>query len=246
MNGERPPRLTGFDLAPGDVLGDKYRVVERLGGGWEGEVYRAREIATGVERSVKIFFPHRDPRGRAWQGYARKLHKLRRCPILVRYHTQERLDHEGWTLRLLVSEYVEGELLSAFLRRQPGRRLDPFQGLHLLYALAKGIEPIHRMREYHGDLHDENVLVSRQGLAFEVKLLDMNNRGRPTAAAFQDDLCDLVRLFYDAVGGRRRYRTQPPEVKRICRGLKRTLIIRRFRSVRHLREHLENLEWDTC
>ena len=42
-----------FDLAPGRTLARKYEVVSRLGGGWEGEVYRIREKSTGIERAAK-------------------------------------------------------------------------------------------------------------------------------------------------------------------------------------------------
>ena len=37
---------------------------------------------------------------------------------------------------------------------------------------------------------------------------------------------DLIRIFYDAIGGAKHYRKQPPEVKAICCGLKRSLILR--------------------
>ncbi len=84
-------------------------------------------------------------------------------------------------MSFLVSEYVEGELLSAFLKRQPGRRLSAFQGAHLLHALASGIEAIHNVGEYHGDLHTDNVIVLRHGLGFELKLLDMYSWGAPNA-----------------------------------------------------------------
>ena len=67
----------------------------------------------------------------------------------------------------MLSDFVEGELLSKFLKRQRGGRLSPFQGIHLLHALASGIECIHSLGEYHGDLHTENIIVTRFGLGFE-------------------------------------------------------------------------------
>ena len=70
-------------------------VVERLGGGWEGEVYRVRENSTGIERSLKLFFPQRNPRNRTVRQYAKKLHKLRHCSILIHYHNQEKIEHRG-------------------------------------------------------------------------------------------------------------------------------------------------------
>ena len=36
-----------FEFEPGEVLADKYEVIDQLGAGWEGQVYRLREIATG-------------------------------------------------------------------------------------------------------------------------------------------------------------------------------------------------------
>ena len=237
-------RITAFDFEPGTILADKYEVVSQLGTGWEGEVYMLRERATGIQRAGKFWFPHRNPRNRAARFYAKKLHKLRNCPILIQYHTQETITYSDQPIRFLVSEYVEGELLCEFLARQPGKRISVFQALHLLHALATGIESIHSLREYHGDLHDENVIIRRHGLSFDLKLMDMFHWGPASQENIQNDVCDLVRIFYDAIGGQKRYAKQPPEAKAICRGLKRTLILKRFRTVSRLRQHLETMQWD--
>jgi serine/threonine protein kinase len=234
-----------FDLEPGDVIAEKYVVLERLGEGWEGEVYRVRERSTGIERSLKLFFPQRNPGNRTVRRYAKKLHKLRHCPILVQYHNQERIEHEGRAVTLLVSDYVEGEPLSVFLRRQPGRRLGFFQSLHLLHDLAVGIEPIHARGEYHGDIHDDNIIIRRQGLSFDVRLLDMYNLGQAGPSKLRIDVHDMIRVFYDALGGSRHYAGHPPEIKGICCGLKKTLIDRKYRTAGQLRRHLEGMEWHT-
>jgi hypothetical protein len=99
------------------------------------------------------------------------------------------------------------------------------------------------VREYHGDLHAHNVLVSRRGIFFDVKLVDFFHWGAPTAAHLREDVADLVRLLYDAVGGRARYAAQPPEIKSICLGLRRDLIARTFPTARHMRERLESFAW---
>ena len=235
--------LDTFGLQPGRKIARKYLVGELLGTGWEGEVYHVTEIATGIERAAKIFFPKRNIRNRAIKFYARKLDKLRDCSILIQYHTQESFRYAGTTIPFLVSEYVQGELLTELLERQPGKRLHSFEALHLLYVLAKGVEEIHRRGEYHGDLHSDNIIVNRVGLSFRVKVVDMYHWGRPTAAHLHDDILFLVRILYDAVGGSRRYAGQPSVVKELCLGLKRSLILDKFRSVRALREHLETLDW---
>jgi serine/threonine protein kinase len=237
--------IASFDFRSGDVLADKYEIVARLGEGWEGEVFLVREQSTGVDRAAKFFFPQRNPRNATLTYYAKKLHRLRHCPILIQYHTQETINYLGVPVTFVVSEYVEGELLSDFLRRQPGKRLDAFQAMHLLHALASGIESIHHLREYHGDLHTENIIVKREGLGFEVKLLDLYRWRAPRRVNIQDDVCDLVRIFYDALGGRAHYAGQPPEVKAICCGLKRSLILKKFSTAGQLRERLETMAWES-
>jgi len=241
----KQPFIEAFDFKPGRVLARKYEIIKLLGGGWEGEVYQVRETATGIEHAAKFFYPQRNPKNRNLVLYARKLHKLRHCPILIKYHTQETIIFRNQPITFLVSDYVDGELLSEFLKRQPGKRLDVFQGLHLLHALAAGIESIHHYREYHGDLHAENIIIKRYGLGFDLKLLDMFHYGAHRRENVHDDICDLIRLFYDAIGGQKRYAKHPPEVKAICCGLKRSMILKKFKTVGALREHIENMPWDS-
>ncbi|MHC4599607.1 MAG: protein kinase domain-containing protein [Planctomycetota bacterium] len=237
-------KIESFDFETGRVLAGKYVVEGKIGSGWEGEVFKITERTTGVVRAAKFFFPHRNEKNKAVTFYARKLERLRKCPILIRYHHSETIRYRRHLVTCLVSEYVEGELLEDFVKRQPGRRLRIFEGLHLLHTLASGLEIIHAAREYHGDLHDCNVLVRREGIRFVVKVVDFYNWGRPSAAHVHDDVADIIRLFYDAVGGPRRYASQPEEVKAICRGLRRDLIRKHFPTARRLREHLESFSWD--
>lgn len=243
MKEKRKKHIESFEFEPGRIIAGKYEVLSFLGSGWEGEMYRVCERTTGVERAAKIFFPQRNWHDRATKFYAKKLHKLRHCSILIQYHTQERITFRRQPITVLISEYVEGELLSSFLKRQSGKRLTPFEGLHLLHALAAGVEEIHCAREYHGDLHDDNIIVRRRGLSFDVKLVDMYNWGAPDAENIRDDVCDLIRIFYDAIGGARFYYKHLQQIKNICCGLKRSLIIRKFKTAGHLREYLETMTW---
>ena len=237
------PRIESFDFEPGRILARKYEVVRRLGGGWEGEVYSVKEISSKVERAAKLFFPHRNEKRRASTRYARKLHKLRDTRVVIQYHTEEVIRVRGHDVILLISELVEGELLASFVKRQHLSRLDPFRALHLLYAIVRGLEAIHRHGEYHGDLHSKNVIVARSGLSFDLKMLDMIAWNARTRECQQDDICDAIRIFYDSLGGAKTYAKQPSEVKEICRGLKRSLILERFPRASHLRLWLEELEW---
>jgi|AP12_2_1047962.scaffolds.fasta_scaffold26827_2 tRNA A-37 threonylcarbamoyl transferase component Bud32 len=237
------PVIDSFDLAPGRILARKYEVIKPLGAGWEGEVFLVREQSTNIERAAKLFYPQRNLGDATANFNARKLHKLRHCPIAIQYHTRETISYRGVPITLLVSEFVEGEQLSSFLARQPGKRLTPFQGLHLLHALTVGIECIHLLKEYHGDLHSDNIMIRRYGLGFDLKLLDFYHWGPPRPENIREDVIDLVKILYEAVGGLKHYRNQPAEIKAICRGLKRSLILKQFRSAGQLRQYLETMTW---
>jgi len=232
-----------FDFPPGKSVAGKYVVERPLGSGWEGEVYVVMERLTGIRRAAKFYYPHRDPLGKAAIAYARKLDALRHCPILMQYHHQETTYVQRRKVIVVVSELVEGKKLSEFLAEQPEQRLTAFEALHVLYTLARGIAPIHARGEYHGDIHDDNIMIRRQGIDFEVKLVDFFDLGRPTRAKIHKDVLNLIQVFHTAVGGRVAYAQQPKVVKDIIRGLKDSLILARFQSAGDIQRHLENLEW---
>jgi len=238
------PNITSFNLQTGRIIARKYEIVSFLSSGWEGEVYLIKERATGIEWTAKFFFPQRNVRDKAFKFYARKLHKLRKCPIVIQYSSQDTIISRKVPISFLVSEFVEGELLTEHLEWQPGKRLLPFQALHLLYALARGINCIHSVGDYHGDLHSENIIVQKVGLNFELKLLDMFHWGSPSAENIRDDVINLIRIFYDALGGQKYYSKQPKLIKDICCGLKRNIIIKKFKTTGKLQSYLEAIYWD--
>jgi tRNA A-37 threonylcarbamoyl transferase component Bud32 len=239
----RAGKVKRFDFPPGKAVAGKYVVEGVLGSGWEGEVYAITERATGIRRAAKFYYPHRDPSGKAAITYARKLDALRHCPILMQYHHQEVAYVRRRKVTVVISELVEGQKLSDFLGAQPNHRLSTFEAMHVLYGLAKGIAPIHARGEYHGDIHDNNVMIRRQGIGFEVKLLDFFDLGRPTRSKIHKDVLNLIEVFHTIVGGRKHYSRQPKVVKDIIRGLKDSLILERFQSAGDIQRHLENLEW---
>jgi RIO-like serine/threonine protein kinase len=239
----RPSKVVRFDFPAGRTVAGKYEIERPLGSGWEGEVYAICERSTGIRRAAKFYYPHRDPMGKAAITYARKLDALRHCPILMQYHHQEFTQVRRKKVIVVISELIEGMKLSEFLSQQPQKRLTTFEALRVLYVLVRGIAPIHARGEYHGDIHDDNIMIRRQGVDFEVKLLDFFDLGRPTKAKIHKDVLNLIQVFHTIVGGRELYAKQPRVVKNIIRGLKDTLILARFQSAGDIQRHLENLEW---
>ena len=99
------------------------------------------------------------------------------------------------------------------------------------------------MREYHGDLHTDNIIISRFGLNYDLRLIDMYYWKSAKFENIRHDVVSLVRVFYDALGGQKHYAKQPNEVKAIICGLKPTLILKKFKTAGQLREYIETMQW---
>ncbi|MBI1374360.1 MAG: protein kinase [Phycisphaera sp.] len=240
-----PARIDTFNLRPGRKIGGRYEVIRQIGKGTEGEVYQILETDTKIYRAAKIYYPHRDPDNRSTIWHARKLNTLRHCPIVLQYHHTEVIRVRGDKVRCLISDLCEGDQIERWVMRHPQRRLDPLRAMLVLYHLARGIEAIHALGEYHADVHTQNILIQPVGVGFELTLVDFYNWGKPARYKQQQDIYDTVRVLYECVGGRRHYAASPPEVRHICAGMQRKLILKRFPTMSKLRRHLETFKWET-
>jgi len=235
--------LKTFDLRPGRILARKYEVISLLGSGWEGEVYKIRELDTDIERAAKLFFPARNLKNKTINANAKMLHKLKNCSMVIHYHTREVIQFQKKPVVLLISEFVEGDLLIDYLAKQRGKRLELYKAVHLLHQLCVGMQEIHESGDYHGDLHAGNIIVSRLGLSYQLKVLDFLHNSMGMRENQRADILDLIRLFYEVLGGRKHYAKQPQIVKDICKGLKSTLILQKFKTVSQLRCFIESQDW---
>lgn len=240
-----PPRIDSFDLRPGRKVGARYVAEGLLGRGTEGEVYRVRELETGIVRAAKLYFPQRDPDHKLSIRHARKLDALRHCPIVLQYHHSEVLTVRRRKVVALISELCEGVQLQQWVEAHPGGGLPPYRALHVLYNLVCGLEAIHAVGEYHADVHTENILIHPRGVRFELKLIDFYDWGRPARYKQRQDVYDTVGVFLDCLGGRKGYAALPPEAKYILAGRQRKRVLHRFPTITALRRHLETFKWET-
>jgi serine/threonine-protein kinase len=158
----RPSSSRSLTLTAGARLGP-YEIVDSLGAGGMGEVYKARD--TRLERTVaiKVLLAHfaADHERRArFEAEARAISRLNH-PHICMLHD---IGHEGG-IDFLVMEYLEGETLARRLERGP-LPLDQFlrYGIEIADALARA----HKQSIIHRDLKPGNVMLTKSG----AKLLD--------------------------------------------------------------------------
>lgn len=230
-----------FGLRSGSRINGKYTVSQKLGAGIEGEVYEVRERRTGVRRAAKLFYPGHEE---ALRFSARKLEKLKDCRIITQYHSRDEIEVGGKPVEMLLGELAGGEPLAEHLKAMPGKRMSPTQGLLLLRSLVAGVVEIHARGEYHGDIHDDNILVRRRGIWYDLRLIDLHDHGRPSASNRFNDVLHCIDVLYDVLGGQKHYRKLPRPIKHIICGRKHGLIKKRYPTARKLLEHLDSFAWD--
>ncbi len=169
-----PPRATSMsaevDLAPGDVLQRKYRLLERLGEGGMAEVWLAHNAALDVQVAVKVMRREfaRDPRA------VTRFRREARITASLQHKNIVKVYDFGITSRgapFLVMELLAGETLAARLKRRG--RLPPTEAVRVVLLALKGITVAHAQGIVHRDLKPENVFLAiEDGGSERPKILD--------------------------------------------------------------------------
>jgi len=166
---------TRLDLV-GRRLG-QFRVVEKIGEGGMGMVFRATDTRLGRDVAIKILPDAftRDPERLArFEREARVLASLNHPNIATLFGIEE---FEG--VRFLVLELVRGQSLASILARGP---LPPESAARLAVQIADGLAKAHEAEIVHRDLKPDNFMMTDDGL---LKILDF---GLATAGLAPDDL----------------------------------------------------------
>ncbi len=143
-----------------------YEVMEKLGSGGMGDVYRARDLKLGRDVAIK-FLPARFSADRTrlarFEQEARAASALNH-PNLVTVHDVHRTD-DGHPF--IVMELVRGQTLRQALT--PGRPLVTRRALELAAQATEGLAKAHAAGIVHRDLKPENLMITEDGF---VKILD--------------------------------------------------------------------------
>jgi len=160
----------------GSTLNDKYRLVEVIGNGGMGRVYRAEQIATGESVALKLLhseFVGVDQVALRFEREAQVLTQLSH-PNIVKV-----IDFGEWNGRVFIAmELLAGTQLASLLERADGRkggRLTVKRSLAIIRPVLDALEYAHALGVVHRDMKPENIMVvpGRGLLAREsVKLLD--------------------------------------------------------------------------
>jgi eukaryotic-like serine/threonine-protein kinase len=151
-------------IVPGSVLAGRYEVLQQLGEGGMGAVYKVRDRELDRLVALKVIRPDLARHPEILQRFKREL-------ILARQITHRNvvrifdLGVSGPT-KFITMEYLEGGALNSLMANG---KLPPVQAVEILRQVCRGLEVAHGENVIHRDLKPQNIMVGRFG---EVYVMD--------------------------------------------------------------------------
>src|SRR5512137_1347777 len=154
----------------GRVLGDRYRIISRLGQGGMGSIYLAEHVTLGKRMAVKVLRPEYS---RDEELLDRFQHEARAASQIGQENIVEVFDfgHTPEGEAYFVMEALDGESLAKILHRDGPMTVG--RALPIFLQICRALGAAHQRGIVHRDLKPENVFILRRtdGTDF-VKVLD--------------------------------------------------------------------------
>ena len=162
------------DPRVGLILDSKYKLIESLGQGGMGSIFRAQRLHIGDEVAVKLLHHDLVREQKALERFRREARAaaMIRHPNVVSIHDFNDGSSDA-TQPYIVMELVRGVSLGDLLRREG--RMKPERAVRLMQGVCTGVGVAHRQGLLHRDLKPDNVIVvppSHEGDEETAKVVD--------------------------------------------------------------------------
>jgi serine/threonine protein kinase/Tfp pilus assembly protein PilF len=153
------------ELTSGSTFANRYQIIEELGKGGMGKVYRARDKKLNEEVALKLLKPEIASDEKTVERFRNELRLARKISHRNVGRMYEFMEYMG--VHYITMEYVPGQDLRSLIR-QTGK-LTTETAISIAKEVCEGLSEAHRLGVVHRDLKPSNILIDKQG---DAKIMD--------------------------------------------------------------------------
>ncbi len=146
-------------LEPGMVLAQRYEILEILGQGGMGAVYKATDLELNRTLALKVIRPDLARDKAIVDRFKQELllaHQVTHRNVIRIYDLSEA---DG--MKFITMEYVEGENLLSLIRQK--NKFSPAEAVEIIQQVCRALEAAHSVGVIHRDLKPQNIMRDKTG-----------------------------------------------------------------------------------
>ena len=153
-----PPVKPAY-LEIGHVLGGRYEIIELLGEGGMGAVYKARDRELDRPVALKTIRPELASRSSTLARFKQELLLSRQVTHKNVIRIYDLGDADG--VKFITMEFVEGRDLRSIIREK--KKLSPQESVDIMRQVCEGLDAAHSSGVIHRDLKPQNIMEENTG-----------------------------------------------------------------------------------
>lgn len=149
------------ELTRGSIFADRYEIIEEMGKGGMGKVYRVFDKKIEEEVALKLLKPEIAADKKTIERFRNELKFARKISHRNVCRMYDLSEEEG--LHFITMEYVPGEDLKGMIRMMG--QLSAGKSISIAKQICEGLAEAHRLGVVHRDLKPQNIMIDKEGNA---------------------------------------------------------------------------------
>ena len=147
------------EFSTGSLFAGRYQIIEELGRGGMGRVYRVLDKELNEEIAMKLIRPEISAEKRTIERFKRELKLARKISHKNVGRMFELMESDG--KRFITMEYVSGGDLKRFIRKSKQLTVDT--AISIAMQICEGLSEAHNLGIVHRDLKPSNIMIEDNG-----------------------------------------------------------------------------------
>ncbi len=149
-------------FAPGDSFGPRYKIIEEIGRGGMGRVYKAQDNELAIAVALKMIRPEYSANPRFIEQFRHETLLARSVshPNVIRIHDIGEVND----IKFISMDYIKGHSLKELIHTSGSLTIEGT--LNITRQICEGLKIAHQRRIVHQDLNPRNIMIDNDGQVF--------------------------------------------------------------------------------